>query len=131
MRSAADSLHRQLPAGGGSNDKSAVFIHLKVIPGRHSLLTATERMPAPYCRAGDARHGGLPHALQQPPARLSRDIFEQEFELAAYQGDAGGQLAALRKCVALSSVAADTLLEMCEMSRGEDQLPSQAAQNQK
>lgn len=31
-RSAMESLHRQLPAAGGSNDKSAVFIHIKVGP---------------------------------------------------------------------------------------------------
>lgn len=54
---------------------------------------------------------------------------QQEFELAAYQGDAAGQLAALRKCAALPSVAADTLLEMCEMSRGKEQLPPPAARH--
>jgi hypothetical protein len=54
---------------------------------------------------------------------------QQEFELAAYQGDAGAQLAALRKCAALSSIAADTLLEMCELSRGEEQLPLLGACN--
>ena len=32
-RGATESLHRQLPAAGGSNDKSAVFIHLKVNDG--------------------------------------------------------------------------------------------------
>lgn len=48
---------------------------------------------------------------------------QQEFQLAAYQGDAGGQLAALHKCAALSSVAADTFLELCELSRGAQQVP--------
>jgi hypothetical protein len=48
---------------------------------------------------------------------------QQEFQLAAYQGDAGGQLAALHKCAALSGVAADTFLELCELSRGEQQVP--------